>query len=270
MKYASLFNLSLLLAMSLPGIGHAQGSSPASAIPLVLPAFQDSWAFEGKMGQRYVVPLRKPGDLVWYSFQLEDDLVIYAAHLGGQGNQASVEVLDKSLTTIAKSGTNELLARLICNQQLKKGSYFIKVTSIAQDGKPLQLELCKFTKNQTKDAVKLIKTRQQLAERPTPTFTASQLVGRWRHIDQARKLTTNLSFQPNGTFTGNIERNGQANGTFAGKWRLKQDILLYEYTASSDPGIPAGVTDQDRLVEITKDRYTIENALGLEGYVRIK
>jgi hypothetical protein len=47
-------------------------------------------------------------------------------------------------------------------------------------------------------------------------------------------------------------------------------MKLYEYSASSDVAIPAGVKDQDRVVEITKDRYTIENVLGLEGYVRIK
>jgi hypothetical protein len=70
---------------------------------------------------------------------------------------------------------------------------------------------------------------------------------------------------------GNVEVDGRANGSFSGKWTLKDGRLNYEYLASSDKNIPAGTKDQDKVIELTRQYYTIENTLGLrETYVRIE
>ena len=95
--------------------------------------------------------------MVWYSFKLEDDLVIYAQHYGNEENYASVELLDKAFKTIAKSNDEERTERLIYNGKLKRGNYFIKVTSVANNGKPFKIELCKFSKRQAEEAERKIK-----------------------------------------------------------------------------------------------------------------
>lgn len=107
--------------------------------------------------------------------------------------------------------------------------------------------------------------------RPSSEFTASELVGRWRHVDAARKLVTNLTFKNDGTYVGSVEVDGRATGNFSGKWTLKVGRLNYEYTASSDKNIPAGTKDQDQVVELTRGYFTIENSLGIhEMYIRIE
>jgi hypothetical protein len=65
--------------------------------------------------------------------------------------------------------------------------------------------------------------------------------------------------------------NGKANGSFSGRWTLTGGKPNYEYTASSDKNIPAGSKDQDKVIELTKDHYTIEDILGRrETYVRVR
>ncbi len=115
---------------------------------------------------------------------------------------------------------------------------------------------------------------------PTPRLTAqpegavfnpSQLVGQWRHVDVKRKLVTTLKFKNDGTFTGDAEVSGKTNGSFSGTWTLQGSSLNVEYAASSDKNIPVGKKDQDKIVELTKDQYTIENTLGIsETYVRVQ
>jgi hypothetical protein len=102
-------------------------------------------------------------------------------------------------------------------------------------------------------------------------FTATQLIGQWRHVDVKRKLVTTLTFKGDGTYTGQVELNGTTNGSFSGKWTLQGSNLNYLYTASSDKNIPVGSKDQDKIVELTKDQYTIENTLGTsETYIRVQ
>lgn len=100
---------------------------------------------------------------------------------------------------------------------------------------------------------------------------ADQLVGSWRHADPARKRATNISFRRDGTYVGSIEEDGKLTCSFSGKWELKDGILNYEYTAALGIPIPVGTKDQDQVIAISKDRYAIQNALGLrETYTRIK
>jgi hypothetical protein len=121
-------------------------------------------------------------------------------------------------------------------------------------------------------AEQLLRERQSSsAAVASNNFNASQLVGRWQHTDAERHLTSNLAFQRDGTFTGSFEINGRSSGSFAGKWTLKDGILNYEYTASLGGSIPIGMIDYDKMIDLTKDQYTIENALGSrEHYVRIQ
>lgn len=114
-------------------------------------------------------------------------------------------------------------------------------------------------------------SRKSKAEDSPLNFRAGKLVGHWRHADIARKLATNITFNSDGTFVGSIEQNGKASGSFSGKRMLKDGIVNYEYTATSDPRIHAGTKDQDQIMVITKDRYTIQNAAGLfETYIRME
>lgn len=101
-------------------------------------------------------------------------------------------------------------------------------------------------------------------------FEASELAGTWKRVNSEYGLTVNLTFKADGTYTGNVEVGGKANGSFSGKWAVKEGMLLYEYTQSTDPNIPAGTKDEDRIIEINKDSYIIESALGRETYYRVK
>ena len=66
------------------------------------------------------------------------------------------------------------------------------------------------------------------------------------------------TFRGDGTFTGQLAQDSKVVWTYAGKWSLAGDTLNYEYTKSSVERIPVGTTDHDKLVEVTKEHYTIE------------
>jgi len=132
---------------------------------------------------------------------------------------------------------------------------------VRRDTDPLKRAAERFLGPNTQHA-----TQQSAADSP-----ADKLVGRWRHIDRLRNLASNLTFRKDGTYTGYVEVNGKASGSFSGNWKVKDGTLYYECTASSDKIIPAGSKDQDKLIDLAKDQYTIENTLGLrETYVRVK
>lgn len=101
-------------------------------------------------------------------------------------------------------------------------------------------------------------------------FEASELVGTWKRVNRDFDLTVNLTFKADGTYSGSVELGGKANGSFSGKWAIKEGRLHYEYTESTDPNLPAGAKDEDRIIEIKEDSYIIENALGRETYLRVK
>lgn len=259
---------SFLLSLLVSAIGAAEGNGATNAIPIKLPVYQDWWTPKSKLGDQWVVPLKKPGDVVWYTFDLEDDLVILATHYGRKGNKATVEILDKSLKRIAPSEDMEN-ERLVCNEKLKMGTYFIKVTSIATNGEPFKIELCKVSKSNTDAASTPPHANSQFTN-----FSPNQLVGQWRRNDLARKVTTNITFNRDGTYLATVESPGQDKVSMSGKWNLKGDVVNYEITSSSNTNIPSGATDRDRLIEISTNRFvnqfTIESASDIETYVRIK
>ncbi|HEY6111979.1 MAG TPA: hypothetical protein VIV62_05655 [Chthoniobacterales bacterium] len=86
--------------------------------------------------------------------------------------------------------------------------------------------------------------------------TKSQFLGHWRHADE--NLSCDYTFAEDGTFTGNIAQHGTIVWMYAGKWSLAGDTLNYEFTKSSLEQIPVGTTDQDKIIEMTKDYYIIQ------------
>lgn len=109
------------------------------------------------------------------------------------------------------------------------------------------------------------------AQGATTRLRSGHLVGQWRRVDTTQRLTTNITFRQNGTYVGSIEQNGKLTATFSGKWSLESGFLNYEYTASSGIQIPVGTKDRDRVITLTREQYTIQNALGLhETYRRIE
>jgi hypothetical protein len=154
--------MSVLWIICSPVGGHAQGTSPENAIRINLPTFQDAWLLQLKMGETYAVPLRKKDDVVWYTFNLEDDLVIYLGQKGTMENKTSVELLDQTRKRVWISGERDTIAGSVCNEKLKKGTYFIKVTSIIFSPKPFQIEVCKFSKAQTEAGHRLAPPKKGL------------------------------------------------------------------------------------------------------------
>jgi hypothetical protein len=101
--------------------------------------------------------------------------------------------------------------------------------------------------------------------------SALQLVGRWRSTNATLNAATDITFRKDGTFVGSVEASRRITGSFSGKWTLTNGTLNYEYTAASGVRIPIGTKDQDKLITLTKDHYTIVNAIGLnETYVRVQ
>jgi len=261
-RVAMIIQLSLALLFS-PN-SFAQGHSATNAIKLKLPVHDISWIFSSSPPDQRVVPLKKPGDVVWYTFDLEDDLVILAQHFGTRENQANVEILDKSLNHIAPEPDSEF-DRLICNEELKKGTYFVKVTSVATNGQPFKIGLCKFPKVQTNAPPSPTTVYKQFGN-----FSPSQLVGQWRCVDLFKKLTTDITFNQDGTYSATVESPGRDKMSMSGKWNLKQKTVNYVLTSCSDTNVPVGATDSDEIFEISSNRFATIMTLDLETFVRIK
>lgn len=108
------------------------------------------------------------------------------------------------------------------------------------------------------------------AQAVSKIFNRQHLVGAWRRTDPSGKVVTNIRFGADGAFSGSLVENGQIPWSFAGKWRIEQGKLKYEYTSSSNLGIRVGTKDEDSLVHLDRQRYTIRNAVGgIETYIRV-
>jgi hypothetical protein len=99
--------------------------------------------------------------------------------------------------------------------------------------------------------------------------TKDPLIGHWRTGDQ--KLGDEHTFRVDGTFAGHVTEDGKVAWQYSGKWSLVGNILNFEYTKSSLERIPVGTTDREKLIEITKDYYVIEERDGnRDKYSRVK
>jgi hypothetical protein len=99
--------------------------------------------------------------------------------------------------------------------------------------------------------------------------STGKMTGHWYNVNGTRSC--DMIFSEDGIFTGNIAQDGKVTWEFAGKWSLVADKLNYEYTRSSLKQVSVGTKDQDKLIEVTKNYYIIENAGGQQHkYIRVK
>ena len=95
------------------------------------------------------------------------------------------------------------------------------------------------------------------------------LIGKWRSANGAQ--VGEYRFLPNGTFTGSVTSGGGLLAKFTGRWALREGAIAYEYLTDATGNIPPGTKDQDKLVAISADRYTIQAADGSRrNYVRVR
>src|SRR5437870_635218 len=90
--------------------------------------------------------------------------------------------------------------------------------------------------------------------------TRAGLIGEWRYADNVKSC--HYFFDPDGKFHGEVTFQGKIVSRFAGRWSAQGDTLFYHYTSDALHRIPAGATDQDRLIKVTANRFTIEAADG--------
>src|SRR3954470_10196853 len=88
----------------------------------------------------------------------------------------------------------------------------------------------------------------------------SDLVGPWRYVDSSQSC--DYSFKDDGSFTGAVKHEKKVVSKFTGRWSVKGGALLYTYISDEFDRIPAGATDRDQLVEVTKDSFLIQAANG--------
>lgn len=91
-------------------------------------------------------------------------------------------------------------------------------------------------------------------------FKADDLIGTWRYEDVTR--IAEGTFKKNGTYTSKIIKAGVVTLEIDGKWSLEDGMILYEITKSSEPRIPAGIRDRDRILKLTEDTYIIQAVNG--------
>jgi hypothetical protein len=101
-----------------------------------------------------------------------------------------------------------------------------------------------------------------------PPGAAQQLVGNWRYADN--RQSCQYSFKDDGSFTGTVKQGGKLVSKFTGRWSISGPILHYHYLSDAMGSIPAGANDQDKLLEVKKDYFTIEAANGEQRrYLRV-
>lgn len=87
-----------------------------------------------------------------------------------------------------------------------------------------------------------------------------KLVGEWRYADNIQSCR--YRFASDRTFAGEVVYRGKKVSQFAGRWTVKRDKLLYEYTSDALGTISPGSTDSDQLVAVAADHFEIEAADG--------
>ena len=97
---------------------------------------------------------------------------------------------------------------------------------------------------------------------PLP-INEESLYGGWKESNERHRSFVTLN--KDGSFKGRIETNNKVVWEFAGTWTLKAGVLRWFYTASSLKGIPAGTTDEDKILEITCTSMSYQNIGGRTG-----
>jgi hypothetical protein len=101
-----------------------------------------------------------------------------------------------------------------------------------------------------------------------PLNPAHQLVGSWRYADKIQSCQ--YSFKEDGSFTGTVKQRDKLVSRFTGRWSVSGQTLHYHYLSDVMGSIPAGATDEDQLLEVKKEFFTIQAANGeRRRYVRM-
>lgn len=97
----------------------------------------------------------------------------------------------------------------------------------------------------------------------------SRLVGEWRYADKTRSC--HYVFNRDGSFTGDVVDHGKLISRFAGRWSVDAGTINYIYLGDVFDKIPAGATDQDKLMNVQRESFTIEAAdRSRRKYLRIR
>jgi hypothetical protein len=97
---------------------------------------------------------------------------------------------------------------------------------------------------------------------PPPTPRAGELIGHWRRLDPPKELLAEITFAPDGTFSARATTHERLFAKARGKWTLQNNTLYYEYTSSSTWRVRIGTKDRDRILDITKDYFVVQNIDG--------
>lgn len=93
-----------------------------------------------------------------------------------------------------------------------------------------------------------------------PSDRRNSLVGEWRYADNVQSCR--YLFKKDGTFAGEVHREGKLLFKFRGTWTLQEDLLSYRYISDEMGGIPPGATDRDKLLSVEKNSFLIQAADG--------
>jgi hypothetical protein len=97
----------------------------------------------------------------------------------------------------------------------------------------------------------------------------SSLVGEWRYAD--RTQACHYVFNPDGSFDGDVVYQTKLISKFKGRWSVADNNLLYTYISDALHRIPAGATDQDKLLSIHRGFFIIQAADGSKRkYLRVR
>jgi len=100
---------------------------------------------------------------------------------------------------------------------------------------------------------------------PAPT---ERLIGRWESTNGVQ--TAQYAFRPDGTFRGFVAAGDAVVSQFTGKWAIRDNAIVYEYTADRFGVIAPGTKDRDRILSVAQDHFVIETADGTKRkYVRV-
>ena len=97
---------------------------------------------------------------------------------------------------------------------------------------------------------------------------AETLVGEWRYSDDIQ--AGRYVFNRDGTFKAEVVYHGELISKATGRWAIESGNLNYTYISDELDRIPAGATDQDRLLKVRPKFFIIEAADGKRRkYLRI-
>jgi hypothetical protein len=85
-------------------------------------------------------------------------------------------------------------------------------------------------------------------------------VGNWIYADKVQSCR--YSFDADGSFHGEVKQNAITISRFTGRWTVRERVLLYTYIDDAFGRIPAGATDRDQILEVSRDSFLIRAANG--------